>query len=65
MKKIYLVLSTGQEILVGYATSLYDYLLEKKKKSIVPLHGHIDYMLVHNLYSKKYKQFVTYKAIIV
>ena len=63
MKKIYIVLSTGEEKLVGLANSLYEYLLAVKKKQIVPLHGNIDYILVHNIYNKKRDQYVTYKAI--
>jgi len=63
MKKIYLILPSGDLRFLGLATSLYDYLLEKKKKVIVPFHGRKDYSLVKNIYSKEHKQYVTYQAI--
>lgn len=62
MKKIILILESGEEILCGQASSLYNYLLTKLNQHIVPLHGNREYALVKNLYSEEYDQFVVYKA---
>lgn len=62
MKKIYIVLSTGKEMFVGFAESLYEYLLVVHEKPIVPFHGHLDFVLVKNVYNPDVDDYVTYKA---
>jgi len=63
MKKILIVLSTGQEILIGYAESIYEWIKEIEERIIVPFHGHNDYIVVHNVYNEAYDDYVTYKAV--
>jgi hypothetical protein len=63
MKKIVLVLNSGEEIVLGHATSLFKYLLRIESRVIVPIHGNRDYSIVKNVYNKMCDQYVTYKAI--
>lgn len=63
MKKIYIVLDTGEEIFVAHATSLYNYFKATRNKVIVPFNGNLDYILVKNIYYPKLKQFVSYKSV--
>jgi len=63
MKKIYIILETGVEILIGAANSIYEWILEIEERIIVPFHGHTDYIIVHKVYNEQYDQWVTYKAV--
>jgi len=62
MKKIIIILSDGTERMVGYATSIYEFILEVFEMIIVPFHGHNDYVLVHNVYNPDVDAIVTYKS---
>jgi hypothetical protein len=63
MKKIVMILESGEEIVLGHATSLFKYLLNKIGYPIVPIHGNREYSLIKNIYDNKHKQFVTYKSV--
>jgi len=63
MKKIYLELADGTKEFLGFAASLYHYLLIIMEKMIVPFHGHDDYTVVHNIYNEDLDMYVTYTSV--
>ena len=62
MKKIVLILSTGDSIFCGMASSLMSYLLVRTEQILVPLHGNRDYVSIKNIYCEELQQYVTYVA---
>jgi hypothetical protein len=62
MKKIILVLDSGEEIILGHASSLFKFLLNYIGNVIVPIHGNREYTLVKNIYDENHNQFVTYRS---
>lgn len=57
------ILESGEEIFVGFAISLYEFLFTVYEKAIVPFHGHTDYVLVKNIYNPILDEIVSYKAL--
>lgn len=57
-----MILESGEEILCGYASSVYLYLLAHEGQ-FVPMSGNRNYTVIRNLYNSKKNQFVTYKSI--
>ena len=56
-------MESGEEIVLGYSTSLFRYLLNNRKEIIVPIHGNRNYTIVKNIYNDMCDQFVTYKSV--
>ena len=63
MKKIILVLESGEEILIGYARSVFKYFKMMYGYKLVPLNGDKKYIQIRNVYDEDRKQFVTYKSV--
>jgi len=63
MKRIIIILDDCTEITVGYANSIYEWLLGQEDRIVVPFNGNINYELVHNIYYHDLGEFVTYKSI--
>ncbi len=63
MKKIIIILESGEEIFSGFADSLLKHLMFLYGGKYVPLSGNKDYTCIRNMYNPYYNQFVTYKAI--
>lgn len=62
MKKIVMILASGEEIFCGFATSIYKYLLITYKNKYVPLNGDRKYVFIRNLYLQDTNQIVSFKA---
>ena len=63
MKKIILVLESGEEILCGYARSIFKYYKKMTGIRLTPLSGDKGYVQIRNVYDFERDQLVTYKAI--
>ena len=63
MKKIILVLESGEEILCGYARSIFKYYRKMTGIRLIPLNGDKSYIQIRNVYDYERNQLVTYKAI--
>jgi hypothetical protein len=63
MKKIIMVLESGEEIFCGVARSVYKYLKATYNVKITPLHGDKQYALVKNVYSNEHDQLVSFKSV--
>ena len=57
-----MILESGEEILCGYARSIFKYYRKMTGLTIVPLNGDKNYTQIRNLYDFDRKQFVTYRA---
>jgi hypothetical protein len=63
MKKIVMILESGEEILCGYARSIFKYYKKMTGLKLVPMNGDKNYTQIRNLYDHNLNQFVTYKAV--
>lgn len=63
MRKIVMILESGEEIFCGFATSVFKYLQGVYQCNIVPLHGNREYAMVRNIYNEERRQLVSYKSI--
>jgi hypothetical protein len=63
MKQIILVLESGEEVLCGYAKSVFKYFKLMRGEKIVPMNGDKKYTVIRNLYDDNRKQYVSYKAV--
>jgi len=61
MKKIIMVLPSGEEKVVGLADSIYDYLLATEEVEVTPLCGKKDYIYIDGVYCTEQDQIVSYK----
>ena len=62
MKKISIILSTGDMIFCGMASSLLSYLLMRTEQILVPFNGNREYAIIQNIYSEEHDEYVTYIA---
>lgn len=63
MKKIFMILESGEEIFCGFATSIFKYLLSTYEFRIVPMSGNREYVLIRNVYNHERNQIVSYKSV--
>ncbi len=63
MKKIIIILESGEEIFSGFADTLFKHLFHMYGGKYVPLNGNREYTCIRNMYNPHFDQFVTYKAI--
>lgn len=61
MRKIIMILESGEEIFCGVATNVFKYLQSAYGGNFVPLHGNRDYAIIRNVYDQKRNQLVSYK----
>lgn len=58
-----MILESGEEVLCGYARSVFKYFKMMHNVRLVPLNGDKNYVLIRNIYDYDRKQYVTYKSL--
>lgn len=63
MKKIFMILPSGEEVFCTEAPNLLMFLKYLTGFTIVPFNGNEEYTHIENIYSEDAHQFVTYKSV--
>ena len=63
MKKVIIILESGEEIECGYARSLFSYFMGAFNRILVPIQGDKAYVLIKNIYHEELDQYVSYKIV--